>query len=215
MRYSAAAALIALVLAPAEALATEFDQPWNDDTAIVLDPYQGNDVDFDAIARNPRVVGFIHKATQGASGTDREYNKRRAQALRRGYLWGSYHLLTTDDPVSQVDRYLRTVGIHPEETYAIDVECLAGSTTCQSGSFRVPISQIERALRRFKERTGFFPLLYTNDSTRVALEKSWSTNGVSRRSPLVCAVQAGHQRGVPWVAMDNLSALAVCIGDQL
>jgi GH25 family lysozyme M1 (1,4-beta-N-acetylmuramidase) len=176
MRIRALANLLfALVIAtPASGLASEFSQPWNDvDAAIVLDPFAGNAIDWDKVATDRKVVAVIHKASQGL-GRDAKYGSRRSEATRRGYLWGSYHLLTTADAGAQIGNYLAVTGNHPEETYAIDVECLDTSGACQSPAFKVSLAQVEAALREMKQRTGRLPLVYANHSVATALSARWS-----------------------------------------
>jgi GH25 family lysozyme M1 (1,4-beta-N-acetylmuramidase) len=149
--------------------AEEFRTPWNDaDVAIVLDPFHGNALDLDKVATDKRVAAIVHKASQGL-GSDRKYNARRAAAKARGYLWGSYHLLTTADPIAQMDHYLGIVGAEPGEAHAIDIECLAATTTCQSEAFKVSVEDVEKAIARIKEKTGALPLLYVNDAVRKVL----------------------------------------------
>lgn len=161
------------VLAPSAGQAGEFSRPWNDaDSAIVLDPFAGNAIDWDKVATDKKVVAVIHKASQGL-GQDGKYASRRSEALRRGYLWGSYHLLTTANVSAQIDSYLTITGIHPDETYAIDVECLDASSKCQNKAFKVSLGQVEAALRLVKQRTGRFPLLYANHSVAKALSSRW------------------------------------------
>src|SRR5690349_3288622 len=123
MNKAIALPILAMALAlSAGAHASEFSQPWADPgTVLVLDPYALNTMDFDKIATDKRVVGIIHQASRGLTDTDAEYPSRRTNAKGRGYLWGSYHLLTTADAKQQVDRYLTIVGNNFDETYAIDV----------------------------------------------------------------------------------------------
>ena len=102
----------------------EFDSPWTDSTsALVIDPYWMNSIDWDRMATDPRVAGVIHKATQGKV-VDKLYAARRMEARRRGYLWGSYHLATPGDPVGQADFYLETVKPGEGEVIALDLEGL-------------------------------------------------------------------------------------------
>ncbi|MBY5819515.1 glycoside hydrolase [Rhizobium leguminosarum] len=153
-----------------------FSHPWdNSDTAIVLDPFRGNSIDWDKVKTDPRVVGMIHKASQGL-GADNKYAERKNAAVQLGYAWGSYHLLTTADATQQIDHYLSVVGNDAKESRAVDVECLAGASSCQSASFKVSVASIETALRRVKEKAGHFPLLYVNHSVATALSTRWKNS---------------------------------------
>jgi GH25 family lysozyme M1 (1,4-beta-N-acetylmuramidase) len=167
----AATAVFAL---SAPAAAGEFSQPWLEpQTAIVLDPYAGNSIEWDKVATDPRVAGVIHKATQGL-GQDAKYPARRREAQVRNYLWGSYHLLTTAEVDRQIDNYLAVAGQNPGETYALDVECLDGLGVCQSTAFKVSVAQVEAALRAFQRKTGRLPLIYANHSVAKTLSARWS-----------------------------------------
>lgn len=166
-------ALLACITTTLPVAASEFDRPWLDDTAIIIDPYHGNALDFDALQKDERVAAIIHKASQGLR-KDRKYEARRIEALKRGYLWGSYHLLTNADPVQQIDHYLKPTGNYDAEVYAIDVECFEQSGSCQFNSLKVTPQSVETALRHFKSRMGFYPLLYLNDTNRKILERRWS-----------------------------------------
>ncbi|MGQ0445681.1 MAG: muramidase, partial [Beijerinckiaceae bacterium] len=43
---------------------SEFFAPWSDGAkAIVIDPFEQNDIDWDKLATDKRVVAIIHKAT--------------------------------------------------------------------------------------------------------------------------------------------------------
>jgi len=50
--------------------------------AIVIDPFQGNEIVCDEVARDTRVAGVIHRATIG-DRKDTKYAKRKAEALER------------------------------------------------------------------------------------------------------------------------------------
>ena len=53
-----------------------------------------------AASRSPRLARSrpTHKSTIGTSRLDPGYLKRKEEALRRGYLWGSYHWGVTGNP---------------------------------------------------------------------------------------------------------------------
>jgi GH25 family lysozyme M1 (1,4-beta-N-acetylmuramidase) len=158
-----------------EALSSEFSKPWKDaNTTIVLDPYYANAMNFDKIAQDPKVGAIIHKASEG-SGTDSKYVERREIAKNKGYLWGSYHILTKSNPTAQIDHYLDVAGANPSETYALDIECLSTSDDCKDAALKVTVENIEKALLYFKEKTGRFPLLYTNGSVKDVLSNDFAS----------------------------------------
>jgi GH25 family lysozyme M1 (1,4-beta-N-acetylmuramidase) len=70
---------------------SEFNEPWkNPNTALAIDPYEKNDIDWDLLATDKRVVAIIHRATIG-DRVDRKYAERKVEAKKRGYKWGAYH----------------------------------------------------------------------------------------------------------------------------
>src|SRR5213596_436766 len=86
LSVSLGAALTAFAQSP------EFNGPWtNPKVAIAIDPFEKNEIDWDALATDPRVVAIIHRATIG-DRADVKYAERRDEAKQRGYKWGAYHL---------------------------------------------------------------------------------------------------------------------------
>ena len=135
------------------------DQPWTDPTvALVLDAYYANSIDWDKLASEPRVVAIIHKATVGNRRIDPGYFERREEARKRGYLWGSYHWGEGGNPVQQADYYIDMVKPEPDELMALDLED-ATSTKLMNAEGAI------RFVERIKERTGRYPLLYTNHTS--------------------------------------------------
>src|SRR5262249_6610331 len=109
---------------PSFAQTGEFNHPWTDPTtAIVLDPYQDNSINWDKVATDTRVVGVIHRGTIGLR-KDTLYKTRRDEAKSRGYKWGSYHLGRPGDPIVQADFYLTTIAPTDDEVMALDIESL-------------------------------------------------------------------------------------------
>ena len=63
----------------------EFNEPWkNPNIALAIDPYEGNDINWDKLATDTRVVAVIHRATIG-DRADRKYAERKIEAKKRGY----------------------------------------------------------------------------------------------------------------------------------
>jgi GH25 family lysozyme M1 (1,4-beta-N-acetylmuramidase) len=193
MRSAIALWTISACLAlPLHSAASEFARPWMDPSnVLVLDPFGPNTLDFEKLGSDKRVVGIIHQASSGLNRVDNKYLARKSEAKRRGYLWGSYHLLTTADVKKQIDGYLATVGTNADEVYAIDVECLSTDEKCQSAAYKVTIDQVLMALRYFRQKNGNFPLLYTNGSVKNALAP------VFRADPDLRSVQLWYARFRP------------------
>jgi len=87
----------------------DFNQPWTSPTtAIVLDPFEGNSINWTRVETDTRVAAVIHRATIGLR-KDTLYKTRHDEAKSRGYKWGSYHLGKPGDPIVQAEFYLATV----------------------------------------------------------------------------------------------------------
>src|SRR6184192_581298 len=100
----------------------EFNEPWKNPTvAIAIDPFEKNEIDWDALATDGRVVAIIHRATIG-DRADLKYAERRDEAKKRGYKWGAYHLGKPGDPIKQADFFLETVKPGKDDLLALDLE---------------------------------------------------------------------------------------------
>ena len=101
--------------------------PWKSpDHALVIDAYELNIIDWDAMLKDKRIAGFISKASDGLPesfactgdhagdtvahcktmwrkyAVSRElYQTRRLIARASGLLWGAYHLARPGNPVGQ------------------------------------------------------------------------------------------------------------------
>src|SRR5436309_14257007 len=55
--------LVAYLSLTSFAQSPEFSEPWNNpNIALAIDPYEGNDIDWDKLATDKRVVAIIHRA---------------------------------------------------------------------------------------------------------------------------------------------------------
>ncbi len=150
---------------------TEFVQPWLDTTkAIIIDPYGENEIDFDKLITDKRVVGIIHKASQ-LYGADKKYYERKLIAKQKGLLWGSYHLGMRGDPVMQANFYLATIQNDSSELMALDLEGL------DTASF-MSLKNAERFIKRIHEKTGRYPLVYCNNSVLEEISKNYSDTSI-------------------------------------
>ncbi|MBB5429134.1 GH25 family lysozyme M1 (1,4-beta-N-acetylmuramidase) [Paraburkholderia sp. JPY158] len=153
-----AIAIISSIISMA-AISSEFDRPWsNPEIALVIDPYAANSINWDALKDENRVVAVIHKSTIGLTGIDPKYFERKADAKRRGYLWGSYHWGVAGDPIKQADHYIDTVKPSDNELIALDLEDVHSSKLMNA-------DEAVLFIKRVKERTGRFPVLYTNHAS--------------------------------------------------
>ena len=169
--------LILFTAALAQTTHSEFNKPWEDHTkALVLDPYQGNSLDCAALAREPRIAGIIHKATEGLRA-DTQYAVRKAKCKELGYKWGSYHLGRPGDPITQADYYLATVQPTDDEVIALDLEDVKDPRF-------MDLVNAERFVKRIKEKTGRYPILYITGNSRDALLAKYGPNSVFANTPL-------------------------------
>jgi lysozyme len=177
-----------LILAGTAAGQTEFDQPWLDsDRPFIIDAYWRNTIDFEKLATFPRVVGIIHKATEckwnAAKGrcdknmVDPAYHTRKAEALRRGYLWGSFHFGRTGRSGRlQADDYLDTAKPADSEFIALDVDGVGGS--------HMKIPEAVEFIERVYERTGRYPVLYTVGKVVNTILTNYGSTSVFGKTPL-------------------------------
>ena len=74
-------------------LNNKFSAPWeNSHTPIIIDAFHKNSIDWEELKKDMRVVGIIHKATEGTRVSDPKYYSRKTFAKRNGYKWGTLHL---------------------------------------------------------------------------------------------------------------------------
>lgn len=154
-----------------------FNQPWTDPaTAIVLDPFEGNSINWDQIATDTRVVAVIHRGTIGLR-TDTRYKARRDEAKNRGYKWGSYHLGKPGDPIAQADFYLATIAPTDDEVMALDIESLDENRDMSLANARSFIKHI-------REKTGRYPMLYANHAVVKEISLRFPNDEVFSKTPL-------------------------------
>jgi lysozyme len=177
MRHLISLVLCLMVATVCLAQTGEFREPWkSENAALVLDPFEGNSIDFDKLATEPRVVAMIHRATIGGR-KDTKYAARRDEAKRRRYKWGSYHLGKPGDPVAQADFYLATVRPGDDEVMALDIESLNASTD-------MSLANARRFLLRVQEKTGRLPILYGNDAVIRKISTSFGRDEVFSKTRL-------------------------------
>jgi GH25 family lysozyme M1 (1,4-beta-N-acetylmuramidase) len=178
---SAFAAVALFACGPARAAD---DEPWKDpSTALVIDAYELNTIEWDKLGANKRVAGFISKASDGLPevydcrkphrgdsaahcktmwrkyAVSRElYQTRRMLAKAKGLLWGAYHLARPGNPVDQANHFLDYAEPAADEMMVLDIE---GLDTAEFMS----LDDAEIFAGHIKARTGRYPVLYTNHIT--------------------------------------------------
>lgn len=177
LSYFISIGLILVAFSAAPAQSGEFNEPWKDEQiAIVIDPFQGNEIVWNRLATEPRVVGIIHRATIG-SRKDTGYAARKAEAKTRGYKWGSYHLGKPGNPITQADFYLLTVRPAEDEVMALDIESLNPATD-------MSLANARRFILRIKEKTGRYPMFYANHAVTKEVSNSFGRDEVFSKTSL-------------------------------
>lgn len=155
----------------------EFNEPWkNQNVALAIDPFEGNEIDWDKLATDKRVVAIIHRATIG-DRVDKKYAERKIEAKSRGYKWGAYHLGKPGDPIKQADFFLATVKPEPDDLMALDLE----STDFEK---HMSFAEARVFINRIKEKTGRHPLVYANNLVVKAINDSRGPADVFSRTLL-------------------------------
>lgn len=163
----------------------EFKSPWTkSETPIIIDAFYKNSIDWKKMKSDKKVVGILHKATQGTTFTDSEYINRRKIAKEKGYKWGSYHLLEKGNALKQAKYYLEKVGKNnQDEIMALDVECTENSL-CEVEKFKVSAEEIKTFIKYIKQETGRYPIFYANNSVVKDLTKNYPNDELLIKCPL-------------------------------
>lgn len=147
----------------------EFTEPWkNPNIALAIDPYEKNDIDWDKLATDKRVVAIIHRATIG-DRVDRKYAERREEARKRGYKWGAYHFGRPGDPIKQADFFLKTVMPADDELIALDLESVDEDKD-------MSLEEVRVFIKRIQEKTGRYPLIYANNEVTKAISDKYGAD---------------------------------------
>ena len=155
----------------------EFNEPWkNPNVAIAIDPFEGNDIDWEKLAMDRRVVAIIHRATIG-DRADKKYAERKIEAKRRGYKWGAYHYGRPGEPIKQADFFLATVEPEPDDLIALDLE----STDFDK---HMSFDEARTFINRVKEKTGRHPIVYANNLVTKAISEQATPDDVFAKTHL-------------------------------
>jgi GH25 family lysozyme M1 (1,4-beta-N-acetylmuramidase) len=160
------------------------DKPWtNTNTALVIDAYELNIIEWDKLVANKRVAGFVSKASDGLPevydcsrphkgdttnhcktmwrkyAVSRELHQtRRMLAKANGMLWGAYHLARPGNPIDQANHFLDYAAPGEDDLMVLDLESLDDKQFMSLADAEIFASHI-------KARTGRYPILYTNHDT--------------------------------------------------
>jgi len=147
------------------AAGTPFNQPWlNEKSVIIIDAYADNSINWEEMKTDSKVVAVIHKATEGLKG-DSKYHERSKQAKENGYLFGSYHLATSEDVKQQADQYLEVIGEESIALMALDLESLDDK--------HMSLKDAELFIKYIHERTGRYPYIYCNNDVFSSINEQY------------------------------------------
>jgi GH25 family lysozyme M1 (1,4-beta-N-acetylmuramidase) len=170
-------ALLFVAAFAVSAQSAEFSEPWKNPTiALAIDPFEGNEIDWEKLATDKRVVAIIHRATMG-DRADSKYAERRDEAKKRGYKWGAYHFGKPGDPIKQADFFLATVKPMADDLIALDLESDDATRHMSFDDARVFI-------KRIKEKTGRYPLVYANRDVAKAISDKYGEDEVFSKTRL-------------------------------
>lgn len=152
------------------AQSSEFNQPWTgENSVIVIDAFSGNDIDWNKMKTDKKMVGVIHRTSKGMVA-DIKYLARKNKALLEGYLFGSYHLGLAGDAVKQADFYLKTVGDTQNVLLSLDLEII--------DTAHMSLSNAEVFVNRIFEKTGRFPFIYCNRDVLLQINSKYDSSSV-------------------------------------
>lgn len=196
------AALVCLwISGTASSMASEFSKPWlKPDHALVIDAYEYNQLDWNKLATDKKIVGFINKASDGLSppyacpGPEVEaklckalwkrhavarelFHTRRTLAKSFGLKWGAYHLARPGNPIDQANNFVDFAEPAPDDLMAIDIED-------NDPEKWMSLDDAEEFVRHVQRRTGRFPILYTNGSTAKHIADNRDRYRLLSRLPL-------------------------------
>lgn len=160
---------------PLEAAA--YNSPWkNANTSIIIDAYEGNSIDWDKMATDPKMVAVIHRSGIGTK-KDKLYESRKAIALQRGYLWGAYHLGMRGNTIAQAEMFINQVANDANTLMVLDLE------DTSAGNF-MSVDEAVKFMQYVYDKTGKIPTVYANQATVVALNQKVKNNPLFQQSKL-------------------------------
>ena len=196
-------AAILCLLSFARTSEAAFARPWQDGgNALLIDAYEMNIIDWDALLQDKRIAGFIAKASDGLPPTfscadmreaaaiahcrtswrkyavSRElYRTRKTLAKGSGLLWGAYHVGRPGAPIDQANHFLDFAQPGADDLMVLDIESADDKTY-------ISLADAEIFARHIKARTGRYPILYTNDDTARKIAAEAGDYPVLSRLPL-------------------------------
>ncbi len=157
------------------------------DAQIVIDPYEGNSIDWDKLVSDKAVKGIIHRAFFGTR-RDTKVDARVAEAQRRAIPVGIYTLGRPGDPLGQADLLVKAGKDLGVGLLALDIESLDPKAS-------MSLADAEVFINRVYEKTGRYPLFYTNFSTYRHISRTYGKSSAFAKTPLWIA-RFGKRHGL-------------------
>jgi len=135
----------------------------------IVDIYEENAFDFDA-AWNAGIRAILHETSRGTFHKDSKYAERKKVALKKGFLWAAFHLLSDEDIGRQLDVFLSMEdGSDPNIGLALDWEEPKG------GQATMTYPHLRAMVRAFNSRMkphypDRYPILYGGHLMREQAE---------------------------------------------
>lgn len=113
--------------------------------------------DFAAVRRS-KILGVIHKVSEGGDWFDPSYAARKRQAEAAGLLWGGYHFGTRQySGVDQARAFLSAAEPGPSTLLALDVE-----HNDRNPRNTMQVAQAEAFVQTVYQATGRLPVVYVH-----------------------------------------------------
>lgn len=163
------------VLISASADASPYVMPWNDNKPIIiLDPYEGNNIDWKLLKTDKNIKGIVHRATIGMR-EDKAFEGRKKKAKKEHLYFGAYHLGKPNNPIEQADYFLKIAG--NTKLLALDIE------DDDPAKF-MSLDDAQIFINRIYEKTGRYPLVYVNRLVFAKIKEKYGQDSVFAKTPL-------------------------------
>lgn len=151
---------------------SSLNSPWKSpSSSIVIDAYEGNPIDWDAMASDKKMVAIIHRSAYGTR-VDTKYFERRSIAKARGYLWGAYHLATPGNIEKQADMLIEAAG---DDLMVLDLE------DTNSSKF-ASLDEAKKFMYYVHSKTGRIPVVYANHSTTKLINQKFKDDPLFKKA---------------------------------
>jgi lysozyme len=155
---------------------TEFNQPWtNPETSIIIDAFEGNDINFTKLKTDTKVIAVIQRASIGLKA-DKKTLERKTNTTKNGLLFGTYHLALSGNPIEQADFYLSNIGDYKNDLLALDLEILDAS--------HMTLPDAEIFIKRIFDKTKRYPYLYCNNDVFNTINSKYDQNSIFSKCKL-------------------------------